>query len=996
MVRHSQSSAAGTLALLSEPDHVFKQHALDALNPLVPQFWAEISEHIALIESLHENDDLPKQARDSAALLASKVYYFLAEYDEALSFALGAGAAFEAESRAYGSEEYVETVLSKAIDRYIEVRSEEQTGKDKVDPRLQTVIENIFARCIEEREYKQAIGIALESRRLDVIARIYSQTKDTSLLSYAMEGVLDTGFSLSYRDQVLSFLFPLFPQPVAGDSSPHVHSLTRLLVTLSSPSLTVPFLTSLVPKEKLLAYQFAFDLVEGGSQDFLESVRTELPEGDSNTKEIYDKLRTILTGQESVKLYLEFLKRNNQVDLLILRNTKDVLEPRSSIYHTALTLQNAFMHSGTTSDIFLHENLDWLGLASNWSKFSATAGLGVIHKGYFEQGMTIVGPYLPQAGGESNIPGAAYSEGGALYALGLINAGCGGSVTGYLRDTLKAAQGEVVQHGAALGLGVAAMGSKSVDAFDDLKNTLFMDSAVAGEACGYAMGLIMLGTAAADPVREMLVYARETQHEKIIRGLAIGVAFIFYGRQEEADATIKLLLAEKDPILRYGGVYTLALAYAGTSNNDAVRQLLHIAVSDTSDDVRRAAVTSLAFLLFKNPAQVPRIVQLLSESYNPHVRCGATLALGIACAGTGLQDAVEILEPMTKDSVDFVRQGAFIALGMILVQQSEASSPSLASTRALYHKVVSDKHEDPMARFGAALGQGFIDAGGRNVTISLQSRAGSRNTNAIVGMVMFCQFWYWYPLAHCACLSFDPTGIIGLNADLKAPKFEYVSNARPSLFAYPASTKPPKKEAVVKVATAVLSTTAKVKAREKKKAASDENAMDTDDKLDEKKESDGDVEMKVDEETGNRRRRPPKKAEPAFETRPNLSRVTPAQLSYITFPPEGRFQPVRAVSAKPAPLRKAGATGGKASPTPVSSLVSEKYAGGGCILILSDLRPEEEAEFIDFAPPAPAAAEPVPAANAPALPTGPHIALDETSPEVGPPDAFEYPFDNDS
>jgi len=91
-----------------------------------------------------------------------------------------------------------------------------------------------------------------------------------------MEGVLDTGFSLSYRDQVLSFLFPLFPPPVTGDSSPHVHSLTRLLVTLSSPSLTVPFITSLVPKEKLLAYQFAFDLVEGGSQDFLESVRTEI------------------------------------------------------------------------------------------------------------------------------------------------------------------------------------------------------------------------------------------------------------------------------------------------------------------------------------------------------------------------------------------------------------------------------------------------------------------------------------------------------------------------------------------------------------------------------------------------------------------------------------------------------------------------------------------------------------------------------------------------
>jgi 26S proteasome regulatory subunit N2 len=147
---------------------------------------------------------------------------------------------------------------------------------------------------------------------------------------------------------------------------------------------------------------------------------------------------------------------------------------------------------------------------------------------------------------------------------------------------------------------------------------------------------------------------------------------------------------------------------------------------------------------------------------------------------------------MTKDSVDFVRQGAFIALGMILVEQSEASSPSLSDTRAKYTKVISDKHEDPMARFGAAIGQGFIDAGGRNVTISLQSRAGSTNTSAIVGMVMFCQFWYWYPLAHCACLSFSPTGIIGLNRDLKVrltnfPILSFASSGDrlPSLNIYP-------------------------------------------------------------------------------------------------------------------------------------------------------------------------------------------------------------------
>ena len=59
----------------------------------------------------------------------------------------------------------------------------------------------------------------------------------------------------------------------------------------------------------------------------------------------------------------------------------------------------------------------------------------------------------------------------------------------------------------------------------------------------------------------------------------------------------------------------------------------------------------------------------------------------------------------------------------------------------------------------------------------------------------------------------------------KAPKFDFISNARPSLFAYPSPTKPPKKEAVTKVAAAVLSTTAKAKAREKKKAAAEGEAI---------------------------------------------------------------------------------------------------------------------------------------------------------------------------
>jgi len=87
------------------------------------------------------------------------------------------------------------------------------------------------------------------------------------------------------------------------------------------------------------------------------------------------------------------------------------------------------------------------------------------------------------------------------------------------------------------------------------------------------------------------------------------------------------------------------------------------------------------------------------------------MALGIACAGTGLKEAIALLDPMTNDPVNFVRQGALIASAMILIQQTESTCARVKDFRALYAKVVVDKHEDVMAKFGAILAQGIIDAG---------------------------------------------------------------------------------------------------------------------------------------------------------------------------------------------------------------------------------------------------------------------------------------------
>ncbi|OAA54957.1 26S proteasome regulatory subunit rpn2 [Niveomyces insectorum RCEF 264] len=832
------------------------------------------------------------------------------------------------------------------------------------------------------------------------------------LMEYVLGICMDIVQERSLRTEILRLILDL----LSDIPNPDYFAIAKCVVYLNSNEEASTLLRKLVEtgdRESLaIAYQIAFDLYDNGTQEFLGKVIKALPtppppppdefapaakpEGAENAEasesepllrednqaaaaeaaqkkagtsgeeekeeeeedmpehvaKVYRNIRNILDGSKTIQLNVEFLFRNNHADTSILNKVRDSLEGRNSIFHTAVTFCNAFMNAGTTHDKFFRDNLEWLGKAVNWSKFTATAALGVIHRGNITQARKLLEPYMPRVGQLTQ--GSPFSQGGALYAFGLIHANHGADALDYLRTVFTSAEDEYIQHGGALGLGIAGMATDDEEIFESLKNVLHADSALNGEAVGLAMGLIMLGTGNSSALQAMFSYAHDTSHEKIIRGCALGMALIMFGRQESADGMIEALLNDPDPTLRYGGILTVAMAYCGTGSNKAIRKLLHIAVSDVSDDVRRIAVMSLGFILFRKPGSVPRMVELLSESYNPHVRYGSAMALGISCAGTGLDEAIDLLEPMMKDPTDFVRQGALIALAMIMVQQNEAMNPKVASIRKTLKKVVGDRHEDAMTKFGAALALGIIDAGGRNCTIGLQTQTGNLNMAGIVGMAVFTQYWYWFPFTHFLSLSFSPTSIIGLDQDLELPNFTFHSATRPSLFDYPPEQEVKTEEGPALIATAILSTTAQAKRRaQRKERAARRESMDVDavlpatgktaagaattgaesssavvdqgDKMDvddekksgeekkdeEKKDEDKKDEEKKDEEgasagstdkgaaaaTAGEAKKKAEKEKVGYEIR-NMSRVLPAQLKFISFP-SGRFKPVKKPTGGP-------------------------------------------------------------------------------------------------
>ena len=537
------STAAGVIALLNEPEPEVKIFALNKLNIIVDVFWAEISEAVGTIEMLYEETTF--KHRNMAALVASKVYYHLGSFEDSLTFALGADHLFDVND----TSEYVQTIISKCIDHYIKLRvqqAEQDLAGDRgdsaaslieIDPRLEAVVNRMFQRCFSDRQYKQALGIALETRRVDILEKAILESKNVpAILSYALKVCMSLIQSRHFRNIVLRILVKLY----LGLATPDYISVCQCMIFLDDPQGVAEILENLLKSPKddssLMAFQIGFDLYESAMQQFLQRIQAALratapipipsptapkPNSAASTKMSEDddastdmeepsepkitpaiavlvnsspvpkledltdtdrvlqddvtKLHAILGGDTTIALHLQFLIRTNKTDLLILKKTKDVV--RNSICHNATVIANAFFYAGTTCDQFLRDNLEWLSRATNWAKFTATASLGVIHKGHEKEALNLMSTYLPKETG----PGSAYSEGGGLYALGLIHVNHGGEMSEYLLDQLKEASTDIVRHGGCLGLGLAAMGTARQDIYEQLKFNLYQDDAITGK-----------------------------------------------------------------------------------------------------------------------------------------------------------------------------------------------------------------------------------------------------------------------------------------------------------------------------------------------------------------------------------------------------------------------------------------------------------------------------------------------------------------------------------
>ncbi len=82
---------------------------------------------------------------------------------------------------------------------------------------------------------------------------------------------------------------------------------------------------------------------------------------------------------------------------------------------------------------------------------------------------------------------------------------------------------------------------------------------------------------------------------------------------------------------------------------------------------------------------------MMSSSYNPHIRYGLCLALAIGGPLEQGEAIAELIWPFFTDTTDFVKQGALLAIAMLILNGA-LSATRVADFRKVLDTILAKKH----------------------------------------------------------------------------------------------------------------------------------------------------------------------------------------------------------------------------------------------------------------------------------------------------------------
>ncbi|KAJ9644691.1 proteasome regulatory particle base subunit [Coniosporium apollinis] len=404
----------------------------------------------------------------------------------------------------------------------------------------------------------------------------------------------------------------------------------------------------------------------------------------------------------------------------------------SARHNLASAFVNAFVNAGFSSDKMLltdENKSSWVWKTKDEGMLSTAASLGMLLQWDVETGLDKIDPY-------TNISDN-YIKAGANLAYGIMNSGVRMD-----SDPALALLGEDSESGifhknlhirvaSIMGLGIAYAGSNNEAVLNQLLPIVTdtdLDMQISAMAA-LSLGLVFVGSANSD-VSETIIQTfldedREKQlKDKWTRFMALGLALLFFGQQEEVEVILETLKVLDHPMSKPTSVLAEVCAWAGTGAVLKLQQLLHICNEHIEEDneekkgdelLQAYAVIGLSLVAMGEDVGQEMVLRQFGHLMHygeANIRKTVPLAMGLISPSNPQMKVYDTLSRYSHDNDNDVAINAIFAMGLLGAGTNNARLAQLLRQLASYY------HRDANALFMVRIAQGLLHMGKGTLSVN--------------------------------------------------------------------------------------------------------------------------------------------------------------------------------------------------------------------------------------------------------------------------------------
>ncbi|KAM5454758.1 proteasome regulatory particle base subunit [Microsporum audouinii] len=476
--------------------------------------------------------------------------------------------------------------------------------------------------------------------------------------------------------------------------------------------------------DKAVKYQMAFLVAR-------QRIWLELDDDDMQLADCLDNI-ALPTHFKSLAKELNILEPKMPEDIYKthLENNRGSLTNVDSARHNlASAFVNAFTNAGFGNDKMMLVDGDkgpWVWKTKDDGMLSTAASLGMLLQWDVEEGLNQIDRFTYAE--EDQI------RAGALLGIGILNAGVrvdSDPALALLGDYENLENKSTPMRVASImGLGLAYAGSCKEELLElllPIVEDVTVDMQISAMAA-VSLGMIFVGSSnhqVSESIATTLMDEERQKHlkDKWTRFMALGLALLYFGRQEEVEVILDILKVIEHPMAKPTSVLASVCAWAGTGTVLKLQELLHICnevFEDKEENKGEELVQSYAVLglsLIAMGEEIGQDMVLRQFGHLMHygaanIRKAVPLAMGLISPSNPQMKVYDTLSRYSHDNDNDVAINAIFAMGLLGAGTNNARLAQLLRQLASYYQ------RDQNSLFMVRIAQGLLHMGKGSMSVN--------------------------------------------------------------------------------------------------------------------------------------------------------------------------------------------------------------------------------------------------------------------------------------